>query len=369
MTTSIRPSPCRTGCTGRASIAAINDVYAYLHAINAASVEHGYGRLEELMQKAGFSGLLSQSFMRAVAGAFSSESPGLTLNQYPNGRPDLVPRAHYDGDAVKNGDEGVELKTSRSTSGWQGHNPEGGWLMVFQIAVDAKTEPIYERDPTRACRVLIAKLRESDWNFSGRGAAAAEPPRRRSIKQGERSLSGAPFTSGLATERRELRDRRPGDRDIRRVDLHADAAVADRLRRRQRRARPRERVQHDALPQRQRRPHDLTQERLRLEAGVLRDGRSSGRVGPESITSPNGRSAEMRRNPPTPHLRRLSWTRPSSGLRNVSHGSHIDRGMTLTPGNSSCAFFGRSPPRIVITRRTISPRRSNPASVTTAATR
>ena len=83
------------------------------------------------MQRAGFSGLLSQSFMSAVAAAFSSESPGLTLNQYPNGRPDLVPRAHYDGDAVKNGDEGVELKTSRSTSGWQGHNPEGGWLMVF----------------------------------------------------------------------------------------------------------------------------------------------------------------------------------------------------------------------------------------------
>ena len=74
-------------------VAAINDVYAYLHAINVASVEHGYGRLEELMQKAGFSGLLSQSFMRAVADAFSSESPGLTLNQYPNGRPDLVPRA------------------------------------------------------------------------------------------------------------------------------------------------------------------------------------------------------------------------------------------------------------------------------------
>ena len=157
-------------------VAAMNGVYAYLHAVNVASVEHGYGRLEELMQKAGFSGLLSQSFMRAVAGAFSSESPGLTLNQYPNGRPDLVPRAHYDGDAVKNGDEGVELKTSRSTSGWQGHNPEGGWLMVFQIAVDATTEPIYDRGPTRVDRVLIAKLEESDWNFSGRGVGSRRTP-------------------------------------------------------------------------------------------------------------------------------------------------------------------------------------------------
>ena len=164
------------GMHGAGLIAAMNDVYAYLHAVNVASVEHGYGRLEELMQPAGFSGLLSQSFMSAVAAAFSSESPGLTLNQYPNGRPDLVPRAYYDGDAVKNGDEGVELKTSRSTSGWQGHNPEGGWLMVFQIAVDATTEPIYDRGPTRVDRVLIAMLEESDWNFSGRGAGSRRTP-------------------------------------------------------------------------------------------------------------------------------------------------------------------------------------------------
>lgn len=157
-------------------IGAINDVYAYLHAINVAGVDHGYGRLEELMQPAGFSGLLSQSFMAAVAKAFASESPGLTLNQYSNGRPDLVPRAHYPGDAVKNGDEGVELKTSRSKSGWQGHNPEGGWLMVFQIAVDTKTVPIYDRDPTRVDRVLIAKLKESDWNFSGRSAGSRRTP-------------------------------------------------------------------------------------------------------------------------------------------------------------------------------------------------
>ena len=242
--------------------------------------------------------------------------------------------------------------------------------MVFQIAVDAATEPIYDRDPTRVDRVLIAKLRESDWNFSGRGAGSRRTPTASINQPGERSLSAAPSTSAPAVERRKLRDRRPGDGHIGRVDLHADASVPDRLRSRQRRARPRERVQHDALPQRQGRPHDLTQERLRLEAGVLRDRIAPpGAWGPESITSPNGRSAEMRRNPPTPHLRRLSWTRPSSGLRNVSHGSHIERGMTLTPGNSSCAFLGRSPPRIVITRRTISPRRSNPASVTAAATR
>lgn len=69
------------GMTADGLVAAINDVYAYLHAVNVASVEHGYGRLEELMQPAGFSGLLSQPFMRALARAFENATPGLTLNQ------------------------------------------------------------------------------------------------------------------------------------------------------------------------------------------------------------------------------------------------------------------------------------------------
>ena len=53
------------------------------------------------------------------------------------------------------------------------------------------------------------------------------------------------------------------------------------------------------------------------------------------------------RRPPVCHLRRLSWTRPSHGFRNRPHGSHIERGITLTPSNSAWAFLGRSPPRKV----------------------
>ena len=87
------------------------------------------------------------------------------------------------------------------------------------------------------------------------------------------------------------------------------------------------------------------------------------------MTSPNGASSETRRSPPVPHFLRLSWTRPSIGLRNSSHGSHLERGMTVTSRNSSWAFLGRSPPRMVMTSRTISPRRSNPARPTAAATR
>src|SRR5436190_49297 len=105
---------------------------------------------------------------------------------------------------------------------------------------------------------------------------------------------------------------------------------------------------------------------FRLGCGA--SARSCLRVGADAITSPNGWSFEGRRNPPVFHRRRLSCTRPSIGLRKISHGSHIERGMTLTSVNSVCAALGRSPPRIVIVKRMISPRRSNPARVTAFAT-
>ena len=85
-------------------------------------------------------------------------------------------------------------------------------------------------------------------------------------------------------------------------------------------------------------------------------------VGRDGITSPNGRSGDGRRNPPVLWRLRLSCTRPSTGLRSTTHGSNIDRGITLTFWNSWWAFFGRSPPRIVMTRRMMVPRGSSPPS-------
>src|SRR2546428_213264 len=78
--------------------------------------------------------------------------------------------------------------------------------------------------------------------------------------------------------------------------------------------------------------------RLRKSCG-FNDGwgtilRSALDVGLDRITSPNGLSADGRRKPPVLHLRRLSCTRPSIGRRNTTHGSHIDRGITLTSRNS-----------------------------------
>lgn len=165
------------GMTARAIVKAVNDVYAYLHVLNGASVDSGYGRLEELVQPpANFSGFLSNVFVRAVAARTGSARPGLAVNRHHNGRPDLVPRARYEGDAVQQGAEGIEVKASRSKSSYQGHNPESGWLMVLRFAIDDRTEPVYEREPTTVVAVMLARLEDGDWNFSGRGPGRRRTP-------------------------------------------------------------------------------------------------------------------------------------------------------------------------------------------------
>ena len=149
---------------------AINDIYAYLHALNRASRDYGYDRLEDVMRAADFSGFLSELTVRAVAKATDDEasSPGLRSNRWKNGRPDLVPRGLYPGDAAQHGDDGIEVKASRYRSGWQGHNIERGLLLIVQFAIDVTTQPVYDRFPTVIERVMVAHLDEGDWSFSGR---------------------------------------------------------------------------------------------------------------------------------------------------------------------------------------------------------
>jgi hypothetical protein len=58
---------------------------------------------------------------------------GLVKNQFHNGHPDLIPANLFPGDAVQHAHEGIEIKGSRHAGGWQGHNPEAVWLMVFHF--------------------------------------------------------------------------------------------------------------------------------------------------------------------------------------------------------------------------------------------
>jgi len=155
---------------------AINDLYDYLHAINRASIEYGYDRLEDIMLRAAFSGLISEIMVRSLASSMLNRVPGLARNLYPNGHPDLIPRAMYPGDAVQYGDEGVEVKAARNAASIQGHNVETGWFAVIEFSCDVENMPVYGREPTIIRRVRLANLEENDWSFSGRGASSRRTP-------------------------------------------------------------------------------------------------------------------------------------------------------------------------------------------------
>jgi hypothetical protein len=100
--------------------------------------------------------------------------PGLVKNQYHNGHPDLLPVGVFPGNAVQYATDGIEIKGSRYGSGWQGHNPEAVWLMVFHFDSNTprdKEAGIHAR-PFRFKCVYAAQLEKDDWNYSGRSSSS-----------------------------------------------------------------------------------------------------------------------------------------------------------------------------------------------------
>ncbi len=148
--------------------AAINATYDFLRDVNTFLVERGYGRLEDLLLGNSFAGVLSEVLVKNLA----DFSATLVRNVRIGGHPDLIPVGLYPDNTVLRGTEGIEVKASKQGGGWQGHNPEAGWLMVFRYTVDTRTEPVEAREPTQFVEVLAARLEEADWNFSGRSGAS-----------------------------------------------------------------------------------------------------------------------------------------------------------------------------------------------------
>jgi len=100
--------------------------------------------------------------------------PTLVKNRYHNGHPDLVPKGMFPDDAVQYALEGIEVKGSRHATGWQGHNPESVWLVVFHF--DSNTSNDRRRGiapkPFRFMGVYAARLGKEDWAFAGRSATS-----------------------------------------------------------------------------------------------------------------------------------------------------------------------------------------------------
>ena len=165
-------------------VAAMNDVIELLYDLNLFLVNRGNLRLQEMILGNSFSGIVSEFLVQAVDRA----SETLVRNSQIGGHPDLVPTDMYANDRVLHGAEGVEVKTSLQSGGWQGHNPEKVWILVFQYSIDILTQPIQDRAPFRFEKAMAALLEESDWSFSGRTGASRRTPTASILKAGTAKL-------------------------------------------------------------------------------------------------------------------------------------------------------------------------------------
>lgn len=152
------------------------DWVEFLQFMNESLVVKEIPRLETFLMPASFSSMVGE-FMNIRVPLYC---PTIEKNKYHNGHPDLVPSGEFPDDAVQHSTIGIEVKGSRNRKGWQGHNPENVWLMVFVFdsnsandeaqAIKKGEEPVAR--PFRFVEVLGAQLVEDDWQFSGRSSTS-----------------------------------------------------------------------------------------------------------------------------------------------------------------------------------------------------
>lgn len=142
--------------------AAMSDFLDFLGFINSQLYTKKIVRLETMLMSANFSSIVGE-FMTSTIPKYCAD---IVKNKHHNGHPDLVPIGIYPNDAALHGSDGIEVKSSRYTSGWQGHNPEDVWLMVFVFDSNRPTDTIPR--PFKFISVAGARLDKSDWKFSGR---------------------------------------------------------------------------------------------------------------------------------------------------------------------------------------------------------
>lgn len=105
----------------------MQDFLSFLGFVNTQLATKRLQRLESFLMPANFSSLVGEFMVAAIPKYCHS----IVRNSYHNGHPDLLPRGTFPNNSIQHGPEGIEIKASRHTSGWQGHNAENAWLMVF----------------------------------------------------------------------------------------------------------------------------------------------------------------------------------------------------------------------------------------------
>ncbi len=145
---------------------AMQDVYDFFYDVNSNLVAKGLERLDDMLRPAILSGVLSDM----LTGSLAKHSRVLTENRYFNGHPDLVVRGLYADNAVKSGDEGIEIKTTKKAGGAvDTHGARDQWMCVFVYRVDNDTEPAMNRQPLIFTEVYLRQVTTDDFRRNERG--------------------------------------------------------------------------------------------------------------------------------------------------------------------------------------------------------
>ena len=145
---------------------AMQDVYDFFFDVNSHLTEKGLQRLDDMLRPAIMSGLLSDMLTASLA----KHSRVLTENEYFNGHPDLIVQGVYAGNAVKAGEEGVEIKTTRKAGGAvDTHGARDQWMCVFVYTVDTVSEPAINRAPMKFTEVYLGRVTTNDFRRNARG--------------------------------------------------------------------------------------------------------------------------------------------------------------------------------------------------------
>lgn len=147
-------------------LSAMEEFASFLSFVDEQLLTKSLPRLEEMLMPANFSSIVGE-FMGSNIPKYCKT---VAKNQYHNGHPDIIPVNLFDKNMCQYSEDGIEIKASRYLRGWQGHNPESVFLIVFVFDSNRPVDNIKEipTKPFRFLEVLGAKLEKSDWLYAGR---------------------------------------------------------------------------------------------------------------------------------------------------------------------------------------------------------
>lgn len=193
---------------------AIKGFYDFYDDLNRFLMREDHGRIETVLRA---NNALSDFIGNAATEELANCTDALIVNQKPDGFPDMLPTNNDEYAAqdfeVHHGEHGIETKCSKSNGGWQAHNNEEAWFIVFRYERGDPEDEIEDMAPIRFVQILAANLNEDDWSHSGRSGDSRRTITSSIIKSGMDKLRSNPiyedpeYITGRAEPRERYRRR------------------------------------------------------------------------------------------------------------------------------------------------------------------